>query len=85
MVYLHYLVIYFIIELGTTSNLNLYIPSTLTNAVCRFQTNANSFTYTITYDSNMEINKTFLFEPGKRYVISVNKTVILWNEVVQAT
>ena len=70
---------------GVRSNINTYIPSTLTNAVCRFQTHATSFTYTITYDSNMEINKTILFEPGKRYVISVNKTLILWQEVIQAT
>jgi len=63
--------------------INIYIPSTLVNAVCRFKTYTNQFTtYNITYDSNMEINKPFNFEPGKTYIISVNYTTILWNELV---
>lgn len=66
------------------NSININIPSTLTNAVCCFQTNANSFTYTITYASNMDINKTILFEPNKRYILSVNKTLILWQEVMKA-
>lgn len=65
------------------NSLNLTIPSTLTNAIVRFETGSN-FTYTITYDSNMDINKTILFESSKKYILSVNKTLILWQEVMTA-
>ena len=65
------------------NSMNISIPSTLTNAVVRFETGSN-FTYTITYDSNMDINKTILFEPSKKYILSVNKTLILWQEVMKA-
>lgn len=72
--------------INCTSNLNnltYYIPSGLENAICIFGISTNYDTTTIITDSNMYTNKIFNFEPDKKYIISVDNTVILWNELTK--
>lgn len=63
----------------TLTSLEYFIPSGLIDAYCVFNT-GNDFTYSIS-GTSLNVNKSFLFDSDKTYIIAVNNNLVLWNEL----